>query len=207
MDEDEKEAVRYHCHLTLDGLGEAGLSIEEDVEDGAVDADDVALLNHVKRKREAGATGGARPGVVVVVVVVVTLALTLALALTLTLTGKTGKASKVKLAKDPRDPRAASMREYSLKREEGRKKKGVDLDEERLAEDEAKIEEQRPGVMKNFDLWLASDGYALRGKLHYSNGELRTALTAKKQSDRTINDGTRPLPQLVRAVKAAYGFR
>ena len=202
MDEDEKEAVRYHCHLTLDGLGEAGLSIE----DGAVDADDVALLNHVKRKRESGATGGARPGVVVVVVVV-TLALTLALALTLTLTGKTGKASKVKLAKDPRDPRAASMREYSLKREEGRKKKGVDLDEERLAEDEAKIEEQRPGVMKNFDLWLASDGYALRGKLHYGNGELRTALTAKKKSDRTINDGTRPLPQLVRAVKAAYGFR
>ena len=99
------------------------------------------------------------------------------------------------------------MREYSLKREEGRKKKGVDLDEARLAEDEAKIEEQRPGVMKNFDLWLASDGYALRGKLHYSNGELRTALTAKKKSDRTINDGTRPLPQLVRAVKAAYGFR
>ena len=70
MDEDEKEAVRFHCQVTLNGLDEVGLSIEEAAEDGVVDADDVALLNHVKRKREGGATGDARPGVVVVVVVV-----------------------------------------------------------------------------------------------------------------------------------------
>ena len=81
------------------------------------------------------------------------------------------------------------------------------MDEARLAEVEAAIEAQRPGVMKNFELWQGSDGYALAGKLHYGSNELRTALTAKKKSDRTINDGTRPLPQLVRAVKAAYGFR
>ena len=29
----------------------------------------------------------------------------------------------------------------------------------------------------------------------------------EKESDRRIDDHTRPLPQLVRAVKAAYGFR
>jgi len=76
------------------------------------------------------------------------------------------------------------------------------LDEAKLAKDEAMIEEQCPGVMQSFALWQASDGYAMRRRLHYSSGALRTALTNKKQSDKT-----RPLPQLVHAVKVAYGFR
>ena len=81
------------------------------------------------------------------------------------------------------------------------------MDATRLAQDEAKIEVQRPGVMKNFKLWLPRDGHALKGKLHYDSSQLRTALTAKKRSDPTISDRTRPLPQLVHVVKAAYGFR
>ena len=81
------------------------------------------------------------------------------------------------------------------------------MDEARLAEVEAAIEAQCPGVMKNFKLWQARDGYALSGKLHYGSSELRTALTAKKEADRTIKDGARPLPQLVHRVKVAYGFR
>ena len=72
----------------------------------------------------------------------------------------------------------------------------------KLAKDEAMIEEQRPGVMQNFALWQGSDGHAMKNRLHYSSGALRTALT-----DKNVSDYTRPLPQLVHAVKVAYGFR
>ena len=40
------------------------------------------------------------------------------------------------------------------------------MDEAELAKDEAVIEEQCPGVMQNFALWQASDGYAMRGRVH-----------------------------------------
>jgi hypothetical protein len=110
--------------------------------------------------------------------------------------------ARAKLAKDPRDEEAAKQRERGRNREKGRMEKGVDMDEAKLAMDEAMIEEQRPGVMQSFALWQVSDGYALRKKLHYSSGELRTALT-----DKNVSDFTRPLPQLVHAVKVAYGFR
>jgi len=73
---------------------------------------------------------------------------------------------KTKLAKDPRDEEAAKQRERDRNREEGRKKKCVDMDEAELAKDEAVIEEQCPGVMQNFALWQASDGYAMRGRVH-----------------------------------------
>ena len=76
------------------------------------------------------------------------------------------------------------------------------MDEAKLAKDEVMIEEQCPGVMQNFKLWQASDGCAMRNRLHYSSGALRTALT-----DKHVPDYTRPLPQLVHAVKVAYGFR
>ena len=42
----------------------------------------------------------------------------------------------------------------------------------------------------------------MRNRLHYSSGALRTALTDKNAPSRA-----RPLPQLVHAVKVAYGFR
>ena len=108
---------------------------------------------------------------------------------------------KGKRAKASTDEKAAKQRKSNLKREEDRKKKGVDMDATRLAQDEAKIEVQRPGVMKNFKLWLPTDGRAMQGNLHYDSSELRTALTAKRASDYT-----RPLPQLVHAVKVAYGY-
>jgi len=110
--------------------------------------------------------------------------------------------ARAKLAKDPRDKEAAKQRERDRNREEGRKKKCVDMDQAKLAKDEAMIEEQCPGVMQNFALWKVSDGSAMRNRLHYSSGALRTALTDKK-----VSDYTRPLPQLVHAVKVAYGFR
>ena len=79
----------------------------------------------------------------------------------------------------------------------------VDMDKVRLAEDEALIEAQRPGVMKDVSLWHGStDGRAMQGKLHYNSADLRNALAAKGKSDRT-----RPLPQLLLDVKDAYGFR
>ena len=110
-------------------------------------------------------------------------------------------ASKAKLAKDPKDEAAAKQRERSRGREEQRKKNSVDVDKERLAEDEAKLEAQRPGVMNDPTLWQASDGYAMKGKLHYASADLRNALAAKGKSDRT-----RPLPELVRTVKNEYGW-
>ena len=99
---------------------------------------------------------------------------------------------KAKLDKDPKDDR-----------EEVRKGTSVDMDKARLAEDQAQIEAQRPGVMKDTSLWQGNtDGYAMRGKLHYQSADLRNALAAKDKSDRT-----RPLPKLLLAVKDAYGFR
>ena len=110
--------------------------------------------------------------------------------------------ARAKLDKDPRDEEAAKQRERDRNREEGRKKKCVDMDEAELAKDEAMIEEQCPGVMQNFALWQGSNGHAMKNRLHYSSGALRTALT-----DKNVSDYTRPLPQLVHAVKVAYGFR
>ena len=72
---------------------------------------------------------------------------------------------------------------------------------ERLAEDEAQLEGRRPGVMKNVALWTMDDGVAMRGKLHYSSADLRYALKARGQSDRM-----RRMPELVLAVKSAYGW-
>ena len=110
--------------------------------------------------------------------------------------------ARAKLDKDPRDEEAAKQRERDRNREEGRKKKRVDMDEAKLAKDEVMIEEQCPGVMQNFALWQPSDGCAMRNRLHYASGALRTALI-----DKSVSGRTRPLPQLVHAVKVAYGFR
>ena len=110
--------------------------------------------------------------------------------------------ARAKLDKDPRDEEAAKQRERDRNREEDRKKKCVDMDEAKLAKDEAVIEERRPGVMQNFALWQGTDGHAMKNRLHYSSGALRTALT-----DKNAPSGARPLPQLVHAVKVAYGFR
>ena len=60
MDEDMHEGLRFHTHQTLEGLEEAGLSVEEAVTAGIVDVDDAAALNGIKRKREGGREGGAR---------------------------------------------------------------------------------------------------------------------------------------------------
>ena len=110
---------------------------------------------------------------------------------------------KAKLDKDPKDESAARQRERTRDREEVRKGTSVDMDTVRLAEDEAQIEAQRPGVMKDVSLWQGrTDGFAMRGKLHYNSAALRNALAAKDKSDRT-----RPLPKLLLAVKDAYGFR
>ena len=111
------------------------------------------------------------------------------------------EASKAKLAKDPKDDEAAKQRKRGSVREPRRKEKSVNMDKERLAEDEAKLEAQRPGVMNDVTLWQASDGFAMKGKLHYPSAELRNALAAQGKPD-----GTRPLPQLVLGVKDAYGW-
>ena len=37
------------------------------------------------------------------------------------------------------------------------------MDKERLAEDEADLEAQRPGVINDVTLWQASDGRAMQG--------------------------------------------
>ena len=51
MDEHMKEGLRLHLHTTLDGLDEAGISVEEAVKDGIVDVNDVTALNQVNGKR------------------------------------------------------------------------------------------------------------------------------------------------------------
>ena len=115
------------------------------------------------------------------------------------LSGRRG--SKAKLAKDPKDDEAAKQRKRDSGREPRRKEKSVNMDEKRLAEDKAKLEAQRPGVMNNVKLWHKTDGLAMRGKLNYPNAELRNALAAQGRPD-----WTRPLPQLVLAVEDAYGW-
>ena len=113
------------------------------------------------------------------------------------------EASKAKLAKEPKDEKAAKKRKYDsaylARRKE--KLKSVDMDKERLAEDEARLEAQLPGVMNDVGLWKASDGNAMRGQLHYSSAELRIALKALDKPGRV-----RVLPQLVLDVKEAYGW-
>jgi hypothetical protein len=115
------------------------------------------------------------------------------------LSGRRG--SKAKLAKDPKDDKAAKKRKSDSVREAQREEKIVNMNEKRLAEDEAKLEAQRPGVMNDVKLWQVLDGQAMRFKLNYPSAELRNALKAQGKSDRT-----RALPQLVLAVKDAYGW-
>ena len=103
--------------------------------------------------------------------------------------------------KDPKDDKAAKKRESNILQEAQRKEKSVDMDKGRLAEDEATLEAQCLGVMNDVKLWQVSDGFAIKGKLHYTREDLRNALKAKGKSDRA-----RPLPQLVLAVKDAYGW-
>ena len=109
--------------------------------------------------------------------------------------------SKAKLAKDPKDDKAAKKRKKDSGRESRREEIRVDMDEKRLAEDEATLETQRPGVLNDVKLWQVLDGNAMRYKLNYPSAELRNALKAQGKSDRT-----RALPQLVLAVKDAYGW-
>ena len=97
--------------------------------------------------------------------------------------------------------KAAKKRKRDSVREAQREEKIVNMDEKRLAEDEAKLEAQRPGVLNDVKLWQVLDGQAMRGKLNYPSAELRNALKAQGKSDRT-----RALPQLVLAVKDAYGW-
>ena len=112
------------------------------------------------------------------------------------------RASKAKLAKDPKDDKAAKKRKKdSLSRESRREEIRVDMDEKRLAEDEATLETQRPGVLNDVKLWQTTDGRAMQGKLNYPSADLRNALKAQGKSDRT-----RSLPHLVLAVKDAYGW-
>ena len=111
------------------------------------------------------------------------------------------KASKAKLAKDPKDDKAAKKRKSDSVREAQREEKIVNMNEKRLAEDEAKLEAQRPGVLNDVKLWQTTDGRAMQGKLNYPSADLRNALRAQGKSDRT-----RSLPHLVLAVKDAYGW-